>query len=300
MPANEQAINPPPLFNNASKKIAESKIFTSFALESFVENIAIDEAGDLFVTNLDEGAVYKIDAEGSKEMYASTKGKLAGIYFIAEETFLLNGWDENGISTIWLLNNNKEIIFLLQPDGALFLNGMASLNNNNFLICDSYKGCIWKYDLDTTEATIWLEHSLLKRGNETSPLPAANGIALFEDYLFVSNTERHLLLKIPVVDSSAGEPEIFMTEVNLDDFAIDNDGNIYATTHIYNSVVKITQDKKITIIADEEQGLTGSTAAAFGKRNDDKNCIYVTTNGGMSLAPKNGLEEGKIIKIKVN
>ena len=224
------------------------------------------------------------------------RGKLAGIYFIGEETFLLNGWDENGISTIWLLNNNKEIVFLLQPEGALFLNGMASLDNNNFLICDSYKGCIWKYNLGINEATVWLEHSLLKRGNESSPLPAANGIKLFENQLFVSNTEKHLLLNIPVVDNAADEPEIFLDGVNLDDFAIDNEGNVYATTHIFNSVIKITQEKMIIIIAEEEQGLAGSTAVAFGKRNDDKNYIYVTTNGGMSLPAKNGLEEGKNYK----
>ena len=81
MSTNEQAINLPPLFNKASREIAESKIFTSFALHTFLENIAVDEAGDLFVTSLDEGAVYKINAEGKKKMYASTKGETCRYIF---------------------------------------------------------------------------------------------------------------------------------------------------------------------------------------------------------------------------
>ncbi len=106
------------------------------------------------------------------------------------------------------------------------------------------------------------------------------------------------MLKIRLNNFLAGTPELFLDKLNLDDFAIDDDGTIYATTHIYNSVLKITQEGKITIIGEAEQGLAGSTAVAFGK-NNDKNSIYVTTNGGMSLPLPGGVQAGRVAKIKV-
>lgn len=299
MSKNKQATNLPPLFENVPKKIMQSEVFASFPVNTFLENIAINEDGDLFVTSLDEGAVYKISSKGEKEKYAQTKGKLAGIIHISAQTFLLNGWNGEGIPTVYLLKKDKDIIPLIHPADSLFLNGMASINNNIFLICDAYKGCIWKYNLDVNRAEIWLQHPLLSRKDETNPMPAANGIKIFKGTVFVSNTAKQLLVKIPLNGTDAGIPELFMEKLNLDDFAIDSNGSIYAATHIYNSVINITQEKQLTIIGEAEQGLTGSTAVAFGKREDDKDCIYVTTNGGMSLPLPQGIQEGRIIKIKV-
>jgi sugar lactone lactonase YvrE len=176
---------------------------------------------------------------------------------------------------------------------------MTLLDNNTALICDAYKGCIWSYDLQSNKAEIWLQHPLLTRADETSPIPAANGIKLYNDIVFVSNTDKHLFITIPLKDTAAGTPEIFLDKVNIDDFAIDEAGTIYAATHIYNSVLKITPAKNITLIGEAEQGLTGSTAVAFGKTAADKNSIYVTTNGGMWLPPPEGVQPGKVIKMKV-
>ncbi len=299
MSKNKHATNLPPLFENVPKKIMQGEVFASFPVNTFLENIAINEDGDLFVTSLDEGAVYKINSKGEKEVYSKTKGKLAGIIYISAQTFLLNGWNEEGIPTVYFLKKDKEIIPLIHPADALFLNGIASLTNNIFLICDAYKGCIWKYNSDANRAEIWLQHPLLSRIDDTNPMPAANGIKIFKGTVFVSNTAKQLLIKISLNDTDAGIPELFMEKVNLDDFAIDNNGDIYAATHIYNSAVKITQQKQMVIIGEAEQGLAGSTAVAFGKREDDKNCIYVTTNGGMSLPLPKGVQEGRIIKIKI-
>lgn len=167
------------------------------------------------------------------------------------------------------------------------------------MVCDAYKGCIWKYNLDANKTEVWSQHLLLARADDSNPMPAANGIKIFKDIVFVSNTAKQLLIKIPFIDNTAGTPELYMDNLNLDDFAFDSNGNIYATTHIYNSVVKITQEKEVTIIGEAEQGLAGSTAVAFSKSDDDKNSIYVTTNGGMSLPLREGIQEGRVVKIKL-
>lgn len=286
------------VLNDFPKEILKAEIFASFPPYTFVENIALDTEGNLFVTSVESGTVFKINAEREKEEYAKVKGKLVGIIHIAAQTFLLNGWNEEGIPTIYLLSSKQAIVPLLNLQDALFLNGMATLDNNAFLICDSYKGCIWKYDLETNTANVWLKDPLLERVDETHTVPAANGIKIFQKTVFVSNTDKHFLLKISLNNFLAGTPELFLDKLNLDDFAIDDDGTIYATTHIYNSVLKITREGKITIIGEAEQGLAGSTAVAFGK-NNDKNSIYVTTNGGMSLPLPGGVQDGRVVKIKV-
>lgn len=120
MSGNTPVTNLPPLFDSIPKEIMDSEVFASFPVNTFLENITIDENGDLFVTSLDEGTVYKINSKGEYEVYAKTKGKLAGILYISANTFLLNGWNSEGVPTIYLLKKAKDIIPLIHPAGALF------------------------------------------------------------------------------------------------------------------------------------------------------------------------------------
>ncbi|NIJ52639.1 SMP-30/gluconolactonase/LRE family protein [Dyadobacter arcticus] len=285
------------LFKNISRQIVPSEIITSFGKPSFIENIAIDDKGSIFITSLEEGAVYKISANKTKEKYSQIDGKLAGIVHIRQNEFLCNGWDDQGVPTIYLLNQQRQLVAVNQPAGAMFLNGITRLSNTTFLMCDSYLGVVWKYDLTTNTSEIWADNPLLARADDNSSLPAANGIKIFNNQVFISNTERHLLLTIDLVGDNAGPVKIDLENVNFDDFAIDLDGTIYATTHIYNSVVKISPQKQILLIADESSGVTGSTAIAFGRTPADKNSLYVTTNGGMSLPLPSGLEDANVVKL---
>jgi hypothetical protein len=107
-------------------------------------------------------------------------------------------------------------------------------------------------------------------------------------------------VRIPLNDDfSPGSPEVFMTSINLDDFAFDNHGNMYGTTHVYNCVVKITPERVVTVIAGLAEGVAGCTAVAFGRTDADNNTIYVTTNGGLSAPPEGGIQPARVVKIDV-
>lgn len=107
-------------------------------------------------------------------------------------------------------------------------------------------------------------------------------------------------MRIPLLDNYAPvTPELFLTNVNIDDFAFDASGNLYGTTHVYNSVVRISIDGKVTTIAKAEQAMTGSTALAFGRTESDRAAIYVTTNGGMSLPPTTGVGKALVVRLEV-
>jgi hypothetical protein len=274
-------------------------IFCRFPQPSFIENIADDDQSNLYVTSVDEGKVYKVNSAGKAEDYAAVKGRLAGIVPVDGKSFVCSGWAADGTSTIYLLDAHQRLIPRLSLPEALFLNGITTLAPGSFLLCDAYAGLIWKYDLGSNEAIPWFRHELLARIDPTNPMPAANGIKIYDQTVFVSNTARNILLTIPLVAGRPGKPAIFLDDVNFDDFAISANGTIYATTHIFNSVVEIKPGKQLSVIAGVEHGLAGSTAALLGRFEKDRRILYVTTNGGLSLPPTSGLEDGKIVKIKL-
>ena len=67
----------------------------------------------------------------------------------------------------------------------------------------------------------------------------------------------------------------------------------------FNSVVKIAPDGAIAIIALAEQGVTGSTAVAFGRRVNDRTSLYVVTNGGMFLPPTTGVVPAEVVRLQI-
>ena len=270
-------------------------VFSSFPPNTFLENIAIDEHGSLYVTSLLEGIVYRLDQSGLKEPHAHIDGKVAGILYLGNDEFLVNGWDAKGIPTIMLLSA-KVITPLHQPQNAQFLNGMAALDENTTLICDSFTGRIIRYNRKENTSDTWLEHDLLAKANPATEMPAANGIKIAQNAVYVSNTDKRLLIRIPLNNQ---KPEIVLENILLDDFAFDPEGNCYATTHIHNSVIKISPQNQVTTIAGEADGMAGSTAVAFGTTKADNYCIYVTTNGGMTLPPEGGIQNARIVKLPV-
>ncbi len=159
---------------------------------------------------------------------------------------------------------------------------------------------IWAIDATAKTAQVWIQSQLLARSDASNPFPAVNGTKIYDRSLFASNTQRQFLIRIPLTESfSPGTPEVFLTNVNLDDFAFDTEGNLYGATHVYQSVIQISPEKQITTIAKAEQGMAGSTALAFGRSEHDLTSIYVTTNGGMSFLPPNEVQPGQVIRLEI-
>jgi len=290
----------PPIYADTPVELAPHEIVTSFPANTFLENLAIASNGTLFVTNHEVGQILQIAPEGDSSVLASTDGKVTGIAFAPDGSLILTGWNAQGLSIILCATLEGAVEQVATLPDALFLNGITPLTRDRYVAADSYRGCIWQFDRITRQVSIWLEHPLLARSSPDNPFPAANGIKRFGNSLYVSNTEKMLLLKIPISgDERAGEPAILIAPTNIDDFAFDTEGNLYAATHIYNSVLRIEPDGKTTAIALAEQGVIGSTAVAFGRRPSDATNIYVTTNGGMFLPPAGGVVPANVVRLEV-
>jgi sugar lactone lactonase YvrE len=290
----------PPIFTQSPVDLVPTRQIADFPINTFLESIVVDADGTLFVTSHLDGKVFRIGTDGIPILHATITGKATGLALTSNGNLLLSAWDEQNTPTVFTISHQGTTTVLVKLPDAMFLNGLTPLGDDLYLIADSYRGCIWEVNSAENTARVWLEHSDLARSSSDQVLPAVNGLKIYGDFLYASNTEKMQFIRIPILlDGQPGEPEIFLHPVNLDDFAFDQDGNVYGTTHIYNSVVKITPSRHLTIIAEAEQGMAGSTALAFGRGEGDRTSIYVVTNGGMSLPLPNGIEPAKVVKLDV-
>jgi sugar lactone lactonase YvrE len=297
----------PPIYADKPIELAPAKVITSFPVNTFLENLAMPAAGyayaidgTIFVTNHEVGKIVRITPDGNQQVHATVEGKVSGLAFTADGGLVATGWNADSIPVVSLVTSDGTVKTLLTLPEAIFLNGITPLSDTQYLIADSYRGAIWLIDIAQPGASIWLEHPLLARSNSENPIPGANGLKRFGDFLYVSNTEKMLLLRIPVsITNQPSEPEIFVEQTNIDDFAFDVEGNLYGATHIYNSVVRIAPDGSTTIIAQADQGVVGSTSVAFGQSEGDRTAIYVVTNGGMFLPPPTGVVPANVVRLEV-
>jgi len=290
----------PPIYASAPVELAPAQSIATFPVNTFLENVAIDRDGTLFVTSHEDGTILRISPTGEQSVYASVAGKVTGVAFAPDDSLLVTGWDENNVPTVFQVANDGEVDVLISLPDAAFLNGLIHLSDDRYLIADSYRGAIWQIALSERTADLWLEHPLLARQSAESPIPGVNGLKVFDGTLYASNTDRLLLLKIGLADTGEAQtPEVFLEQVNIDDFAFDAAGNLYGATHIFNSVVRITPNGELTTIAGAEQGVTGSTAVAFGQTESDRTGLYVVTNGGMFLPPTTGVVPAEVVRLEV-
>ena len=289
----------PPIFADTPKQIVVSKVIAEFPVNTFLENVAVDKKGDLFVNSYEDGKVYRVTVDGAKKQFAQIPGKVAGIAFDKTGNLIISGVTNEKKAAIFRVARTGKVETLATIDAGVFLNGVTHLNGDKFLIADSYKGAIWEFDAKTKKSAVWLADESLARKDTNNPTPAVNGLKIFGGNLYATNTQNQQIFRIPILNGDkAGKPELFAEKINGDDFAFDASGNLFVTTHVYNNVLRIAPDGKATIIA-ENGSVVGDTSVAFGRGKKDKNVVYVVTNGGMSLPPPEGVQTAKIVRIEL-
>ena len=290
----------PPLYQDTPVNLVPAQSIAKFPVNTFLESIVVSGDGTLFITSHEDGQIIRISPDGTQSIHATIEGKVAGLAWARRSSLLVTGWDSNMTPTVFLLSSKGKVKKAIALPDAAFLNGITRLKGDRYLIADSYRGAIWELDLSQGRADIWIEHPLLDRATPESRTPGVNGLKIFAGILYASNTDKAHLLRIPITKTGrSGEPEIFVQNALVDDFAFDVEGNLYGATHVFNSVIRIAPDGAIATIAEGKQGVTGSTAIAFGRRKHDRKSIYVVTNGGMFLPPPTGIVPAEVVRLEV-
>lgn len=288
----------PPIYDKTPVDLAPTTLIAEFPKGTFLENIAVDGAGNLFINSYLDGKIYRIDSQGRRSEWANIDGTIAGIALNPDGSALISGWLKGKEPAVFMVDAQGRSELLMRLPGAQFPNGLVRLAAGRYLVADSYRGAIWDIDSVKKSATVWLEHESLTRTDANNPTPAVNGIKVFGGALYASNTARQWLVRIPIINGAAGTPQTLMQGIGLDDFAFDDAGVLYGSTHVYNSLVRVTPQGAVSVIAGLAQGMAGSTAVAAFKQKDASVSLFVVTNGGLSLPPEGGVQTAKVLRIE--
>lgn len=179
-------------------------------------------------------------------------------------------------------------------------NGLAWDRRGALFVSDSALGQVWRISwgarvgLGGEPAAPWLAHPLLA-GCRYGQV-GANGVAFHRGDLYVANSDRGLLLRIPVLrDGSPGAPVILAGDEDcdisdelsgLDGIAINRRGQVYAALVLQHKLVSINPHTGAdTVVLDADDGLWNPASAAFGTSRGDRDSLYITNYAALPPVP---------------
>jgi len=278
------------------------KVVAAWPAPTFVENLAIDSTGAIFVSLYSHNRVDRYDpATGAAAPFADLPAPPMGLAFDAGGSLWATGGTfREGPGYVWKIGGDGSVQHWTDLPDAVFINGCAlHPNGHTLLACESLTGRILAIDLrEPGRWSTWLTDEILKPNHPW--FPGANGIKIRAGWVWISNSGRRLFLRTPLQpDGRPGPIETAATDILGDDFAVGASGSLYIATHPAQTVVRLDPAGRRTTVAGPEEAAVGSTACAFGRAPGDQNALYVTTDGGM-VAPYGGIvQDGKLLRLDV-
>ncbi len=278
-----------------------SQIVATWPVGTFVENIAALPDGRFVVAIHSQNELQIVTSQGEKSALASLPLPPAGLVVVGETIFAACGVPGQSGGAIWKIALDGEAQMWIELEGALFPNGCTPFFAGHLLLADSIRGELWDIDLEARSAQVWLADNRLKPLGADSILPGVNGVKIHDFHVYFTNTDAAQLLRVPIrADGSAGAIELLAERFRGDDFAFDAQGALYVTTHLHAGVVRRTPDGEKIALAGWDQGLAGSTAAAFGRATGETHSLFVTTTGGIyQLNESDPIEAAKLVRLEV-
>lgn len=281
------------------------------------EGVAVDKVGNVYVSvTVSSGSdqIWKFAPSGAKSVLADLgapgyAGGLAvdavGNVYMARLVVPGHGVyrvDPNGNAV--LLPGTEQIVgadaLAFDPRGTLYVTEIFSGALTGDPSTSVFEqGAIWRVPRRGT-AELWLRDDLLTGLPPfLFPFPVgANGIGFYHGALYVINTDKALVVRIPVqLDGSPGQPEVWKAvgdvpgsllygsplPVMLDGLALDVHGNVYIAVPSRGAIVRINANDRSqeTVAVYPEVPLDAPLSLAFGTGKGERESIFVT-NSGMS------------------
>lgn len=260
------------------------------------EGIALDRTGDVFVSVSPLGDLWKIPAgsttpEPFGHLDGIVPGRDFGLLGLAVDVFgNVYGAAQSAdpaVDGVWRFDRTTGAATRLPGTGAIAIpNGLAFDTRGNLFVTDSAAGAIWRIPWGGS-ASIWLQDPALSGDGSLGlgvPL-GANGIAIRNGRLTVTNTERHTILAIDgaktihVVTTLAGNP---------DGVAMDVFGNAYVAINLENEIDRVSPGGSADEVASGDP-LDFPSSVAFGTARGARRTLFGVN---FSLSEQFGLPPG--------
>jgi hypothetical protein len=297
-PISASAHDAPPLRPVPSVVVAE------WPEGTFLENLAPSgtHPGSWLVTVPSHNRIDRVDPGGKWDTVVELPTTVTGITTTDLGTFFLTG--VMGEPGWWLARLDDPDAG--QPSGdtvcdvpELVLGNGLTWDGHRLLAVDSGLGHLVAIDPVQRTSSVWLAHELLTKLDPATALPGANGIVVHGGWVYVTNSERALLVRCPVAsDSPADELEVVAERLAGDDLDIDRHGRAYVATHVLHSVLRLDPDGRREDIAGLDEGVAGSTSVALDPQ--DPTALYVTSTGGMLNPPEGGVQPSRLVRLTLD
>ena len=279
---NLPTVRPLELFSSMPEKFRRTGVRSVWAdvnqggrlADSFLEGPVFDEKGNLFVTDIPFGRVFRIDPKGEWDLVAQWDGEPNGMKFLNSDQLLITDY-RNGLVVLDIASG--------QVRPYLERRNSERFKGVNDLVFDS-RGNLYFTDQGQTGL-----HDPTGRVYRLAPdgrldmllsnVPSPNGIVLSKDerFLFVAATRGNCVWRMPLLqDGSVSKAGQFFTSYGPsgpDGLAMDDSGRLLVANPGLAYIWVLNHR------AEPEEILTGLPGAsitnlAFG--NDDRKTLYCT------------------------
>jgi sugar lactone lactonase YvrE len=270
---------------HAANHVATLMTFDATAGE-LPEGVAIDHRQTMYLSFPLRGEIRAITRDGVESTYATfPPGPGFGPLGIAIDAqgdlyVAVNNGDPQSRG-VYRVRRDGSTDQLPGSEAITFPNDVTLDPRGNIYVTDTILGAVWRIPRDGGDAELWLQNAMLV-GLGGGPLVftiGANGIEFRNNAIYVGNTERGTIVRIPVLpDGTAGMPTVFAQSPDLvgaDGLAFDVRGNLYVAVIAQSMVVRVSSDSHVTKLATTTDGLDLPSAIAFGTGAGERQTLFI-------------------------
>jgi sugar lactone lactonase YvrE len=254
--------------------LSDARVIANFDVnaQQQPENITLLPGGAADVTFNRARQVARVGTDGSVSILATLPAPATGTATVsgivrAPDGSLYVNYNAGSRSGIWrIASGSGTPVQVVAIPGVKVLNGLALDQGQNALYAtDSSSGTVWKVSLKSGMASLWAQGPDLEPNTVNSSGFGANGIKVHNGAVWVSNTDKGTLLRIPIgAHGTAGAVTTMAQGLTaIDDFAFTGHGDTVLAAQDFVSQVSLVQpDGTHQTVLTAADGLSNPTSVA--------------------------------------
>jgi sugar lactone lactonase YvrE len=245
------------------------------------EGLAITDRGGIYVGFAPTGEIVKVTDDGQVSPVATLptgEGFLVGLALDRRDRLFaaLASFDDT-THGIWRVRRDGSAKRAVPLPTNTFPNAIAFRGRSMF-VTDSFGGAVWR--VSDGRARVWVQDDILL-GDTSTDLPiGANGLAFSGRDLYVANSQRGRIVRIPVQPGGRAGTPVLLVENNgiigADGIAFDLRGNLYVAVAEQDKLVRLGPSGGMETLATVDDGLDFPATPIFGERRPHRTDLYLT------------------------